>query len=244
MSQISDISECVERVKQRDVFLDEVKIGLGVDRLDYTKGIIERFRSIERLLEKFPQWIGKFSFVQIAAPSRSSISAYRIFDDEVRSMARHVNLRFGSENYTPIVLKIQHHGPDLVYEYMRSAHLCFVSSLHDGMNLVAKEYAASRDDEMGVLILSMFAGASRELTEALIVNPYDIDQCASALHTALSMSQSEQRERMRALRLFIKEFNIYRWAGKMLLDASTIRKKNRFLARFSGEKSTPPIVVG
>jgi trehalose-6-phosphate synthase len=217
-----------------------VAIGLGIDRLDYTKGIIERFRSVERLLEKHPEWIGKFSFIQIAAPSRSSISAYKTFDDDVRAMARHVNERFGADGYTPIVLKIQHHGPELVYEYMRAANLCFVSSLHDGMNLVAKEYIATRDDELGVLVLSMFAGASRELTEALIVNPYDIEQCADALHSALSMSAREQRERMHAMRSFVKEFNIYRWAGRMLIDAATIRRKNRFLARFAGEKSRPP----
>jgi trehalose 6-phosphate synthase len=240
LADIPPISDCEKRVRQRDKLPMGVAIGLGIDRLDYTKGIIERFRSVERLLEKHPEWIGKFSFIQIAAPSRSSISAYKTFDDDVRAMARHVNERFGADGYTPIVLKIQHHGPELVYEYMRAANLCFVSSLHDGMNLVAKEYIATRDDELGVLVLSMFAGASRELTEALIVNPYDIEQCADALHSALSMSAREQRERMHAMRSFVKEFNIYRWAGRMLIDAATIRRKNRFLARFAGEKSRPP----
>ena len=121
----------------------------------------------------------------------------------------------------------EHHA-DAVYEYHRAADFCFVSSLHDGMNLVAKEFVAARDDEQGVLILSQFAGASRELPEALIVNPYDADQCAQALHVALTMSAEEQRERMRLMRSLVREFNVYRWAGRMLLDASAMRQRRRF----------------
>jgi trehalose 6-phosphate synthase len=116
-----------------------------------------------------------------------------------------------------------------VYEHYRAAELCFVSSLHDGMNLVAKEFVASRDDERGVLILSQFTGASRELPEALIVNPYDIDQCAAAMHVALTMPLSEQRNRMRLMRGLIQEFNVYRWAGRMLLDASNMRVRGRLM---------------
>ena len=125
----------------------------------------------------------------------------------------------------PILLKIEHHETESVYAHYRAADLCFVSSLHDGMNLVAKEFIAARDDERGVLILSQFTGAASELAEALIVNPYDMDQCAAALHLALAMPESEQRDRMRLMRALVREFNIYRWAGRMLLDAARMRRR-------------------
>lgn len=230
--------ECGARIRRQNGIADDVRLGIGVDRLDYTKGILERFRAVERLFELHPEWIGKFTFIQIAAPSRSSIPAYRDFDQEVRRMAAAINERFGSGSYLPVLLKVQHHEPELVYEYMRAASLCFVSSLHDGMNLVAKEFIATRNDEQGALILSMFAGASRELTEALIVNPYDIEQCAAALHSALGMSPREQRERMHAMRSLVKEFNIYRWAGRMLLDAASLRRKSHFSKRFSPRRAS------
>ncbi|MBP2676895.1 MAG: alpha,alpha-trehalose-phosphate synthase [Deltaproteobacteria bacterium] len=202
-------------------------IGIGVDRLDYTKGIIERFLAVERLLEMEPGWIGKFSFLQIAAPSRSKILEYQEFEERVRVLAEKINRRFADGGVPPILLKIEHHEPPDVYEHFRAADLCFVSSLHDGMNLVAKEFLASRDDERGVLILSQFAGASRELPEALIINPYDIDQCAAALHLALTMPEAEQRDRMRIMRGLIGEFNVYRWAGRMLLDAAGMRRRGK-----------------
>lgn len=146
-------------------------------------------------------------------------------------MTTKINRRFGRDGYDPICLKVKHLEPAQVYEYYRGADLCFVSSLHDGMNLVAKEFVAARDDERGVLILSQFTGASRELLEALIVNPYDIDQCAAALKLALEMPMIEQRNRMRSMRSFIQEFNVYRWAGRMLLDAARIRQRTRLFGR-------------
>jgi len=234
LAEVPPGPDCRLRIHARDNIPDDVRIGIGVDRLDYTKGIVERFRAIERLLEKHPEWIGQFAFVQIAAPSRSSLPAYQHFDAEVRAMAEQVNIRYGDGRYLPIILKIEHHEPVDVFQYFRAAALCLVSSLHDGMNLVAKEYLSARDDEQGVLILSMFAGASRELTEALIVNPYDIEQCAEALHVALSMPEHEQRERMHAMRSYVSEFNIFRWAGRMLLDAAAVRRKNRFALKLSG----------
>ena len=127
------------------------------------------------------------------------------------------------------MLKVKHHEPPDVYEYYRASELCFVSSLHDGMNLVAKEFIAARDDEQGVLILSQFTGAVQELPEAVVVNPYDIDQCAAALHLALTMSPSEQRARMRSMRGLIQEFNVYRWAGRMLMDAARMRRRFRVM---------------
>jgi trehalose 6-phosphate synthase len=128
-----------------------------------------------------------------------------------------------------IILLVQHHEPAEVYTYYRAADLCFVSSLHDGMNLVAKEFVAARDDELGVLILSQFTGAARELPEALIVNPYNVEQCASALNTALMMPEPWQRTRMQLMRSLIREFNVYRWAGRMLIDAAAMRRRGRVL---------------
>jgi trehalose-6-phosphate synthase len=207
-------------------------IGIGVERLDYTKGILERFRAVQRLLELEPQWIGRFTFVQIAAPSRGMISDYQDYAQRVRAVAEEVNGRFPRAKLPPIILLIEHHESESVYEHFRAADLCFVSSLHDGMNLVAKEFVASRDDERGVLLLSQFAGASRELPEALIVNPYDADECAAALHMALTMPADEQRARMRLMRGLVAEFNVYRWAGRMLIDAAAMRQRSR-LSRFA-----------
>jgi trehalose 6-phosphate synthase len=204
------------------------KLGIGVDRLDYTKGILERFNAVARLLEREPQWIGRFTFIQIAAPSRAMIEDYKEYGARVRALAAEINGRYPDALHPPIALVAEHHEADAVYEYYRAADLCFVSSLHDGMNLVAKEFVASRDDEQGVLVLSQFAGASRELPEALVVNPYDADQCAAALHHALAMKTEEQRDRMRFMRGVVREFNVYRWAGRMLLDAAVLRQRGRF----------------
>ncbi|HTM61053.1 MAG TPA: trehalose-6-phosphate synthase [Burkholderiales bacterium] len=225
------VEECRKRVRERLGLAPDVKLGIGVDRLDYTKGILERFSAVERLLELEPRWIGKFSFIQIAAPSRSSIDEYQNLDARVRTLAARINERFGKGDYQPIILKIEHHDAAQVYEYYRAAEVCIVSSLHDGMNLVAKEFVAARDDEQGVLILSQFTGAARELAEALIVNPYDFEQSAAALHLALTMSPEEQRARMRSMRNLVQEFNVFRWAGRMLIDAARMRHRRRVLAR-------------
>jgi len=227
------VAECRADVHRRHGLVEDHLLGVGVDRLDYTKGIIERFLAVERLLEREPQWIGKFSFIQVAAPSRSSIPQYQDFEAQVRDAAARINERFGGEDYVPIILKIEHHEPPEVNEYYRAAEVCLVTSLHDGMNLVAKEFVAARDDERGVLILSQFTGAARELPEALVVNPYDIDQCAGALHLALTMPLTEQRDRMRIMRALVREFNVYRWAGRMLLDAAAVRKRGRLAAAAS-----------
>lgn len=227
------VSDCRASVRQLNDFPRDRLLGIGVDRLDYTKGILERFRAVERLLELYPEWIGRFTFVQIAAPSRSSIEEYQHFDAKVRELATKINHRFSRDGYAPILLKVEHHEPQDVYEYYRASEICFVSSLHDGMNLVAKEFIASRDDERGVLILSQFTGASRDLPEALIVNPYDIDQCADALNVALSMPAEEQRDRMRNMRGYIQEYNVFRWAGRMLLDAARLRQRSRLLGKIS-----------
>jgi len=225
------VADCRADIRQRHRLRPDHALGVGVDRMDYTKGILERFLAIERLFELQSQWIGKFSFVQIGAPTRSSIEQYHEFEIHVRALAARINNRFARGDYAPIILRIEHHEPEQVYEYCRAADVCFVSSLHDGMNLVAKEFVVARDDEQGVLVLSQFTGAARELPEALIVNPYDIDQCAAALHIALTMPRDEQRDRMRTMRGLIREFNVYRWAGRMLLDAASMRKRGRLLEK-------------
>jgi trehalose 6-phosphate synthase len=221
------VAECRAEVRARNGLPPDQFVGIGVDRLDYTKGIIERFLAVERLFELEPSWIGRFSFIQIAAPSRSKIEEYQEFEVRVHALADRINGRFAGGAAPPILLKVEHHEPPDVYEHYRASDVCCVTSLHDGMNLVAKEFVASRDDERGVLILSRFTGASRELPEALVVNPYDIDQCAAALHLALGMPEGEQRDRMRIMRSLISEFNVYRWAGRMLLDAAGMRKRGK-----------------
>ncbi|MBK9114791.1 MAG: trehalose-6-phosphate synthase [Betaproteobacteria bacterium] len=231
LAQAPTVDEAHERVRVRFNLPRDHRLGVGIDRMDYTKGIVERFNAIGRMLELHPEWVGRFTFVQIAAPTRGTIDDYRDYAERVRRTAAAINDRFPGAAHPPIVLVAEHHEPDAVYEYHRASDICFVSSLHDGMNLVAKEFIAARDDERGVLILSQFAGASRELPEALIVNPYDADQCAEALHVALTMPADEQRDRMRLMRNLVREFNVYRWAGRMLLDAAAMRQRKRFRDR-------------
>ncbi|HUX24836.1 MAG TPA: trehalose-6-phosphate synthase [Burkholderiales bacterium] len=225
------VPDCRSGIRQLNDLPPEHKLGVGIDRLDYTKGIVERFSAIERLLELNPEWAGRFTFVQIAAPTRVGIEEYQHHEAQVRAMATRINGRFARQGPPPIVLKVEHHTAPEVYQYFRAADLCFVSSLHDGMNLVAKEFVAARDDDRGVLILSQFTGAARELPEALIVNPYDADQCAAALHRALTMPPDEQRDRVRLMRGLVAEYNVFRWAGRMLLDAAAMRRRGRIMKK-------------
>jgi len=198
-------------------------LGVGVDRLDYTKGIIERFRGIERFLEMYPTYQRRFSFVQIGAPSRTDIPRYQQFLDEVTVEADRINARFQAGRWKPIVLLKRHHSHEEIERYFRAASVCLVTSLHDGMNLVAKEFVASRDDNRGVLILSTFTGAARELGDALQVNPYDMDQVANAINQALEFSEEEQSIRMSRMRKMVYEHNVYRWAANLLSDLTEIR---------------------
>jgi trehalose 6-phosphate synthase len=182
------------------------------------------------LLTAHPEWKDQFTFIQVAAPTRSKLASYSRLQSEAQALAEEINARHGNNQYRPVRLVVRHHEPAEVFELFRAADLCIVSSLHDGMNLVAKEFVASRDDEEGVLILSTFAGASRELTEALIVNPYDVGAMAKSLDDALRMPRQEQRERMHLMRQQVRDQNVYRWAGRMLIDAARIRQRRRILA--------------
>jgi len=225
--QAPPVAQCRAEVFAELGLGGDAMLGVGIDRLDYTKGIEERFLAIERLLEQEPEWCGRFTFLQIASPSRTLIERYRQLDRDVEQLAERINKRFATAQWMPIVLRRQHTEPLDVFKLYRAADLCYVSSLHDGMNLVAKEYLVAHDDERGVLILSQFTGAARELPEALIVNPYNINEAASALSTALRMPVEEQHVRMRAMRRMTAEFNVYRWAGRMLLDASRLRQREQ-----------------
>jgi trehalose 6-phosphate synthase len=175
-------SECRRRVFERLKLPVDTCLAVGVDRFDYTKGILERLRAVQSLLETHPDWRGRFVFVQVAAPTRSELDEYRTFRERIQRVSDRINQRFGNEHYQPIHLLVEHHERDALNELFRAANMCVVTSLHDGMNLVSKEFVAARDDEQGVLILSRFAGAARELTEALIVNPYHVEELADALH--------------------------------------------------------------
>lgn len=225
------VEVCRAEVQRSLGLTGDMLIGIGVDRLDYTKGILERLRAVERLLELHPEMIGRFTFIQIAAPSRSALEDYQALDTQVRALTARINQRFSRDSYQPICLKIEHHEPEDVNRYYRAADACIVTSLHDGMNLVAKEFVAARDDERGVLLLSQFTGAAHELHEALIVNPYHVEQTANALYRALTMPEYEQQERMRSMRGMVRDFNVYRWAGRMLLDAARIRQREKLMGR-------------
>jgi trehalose 6-phosphate synthase len=198
-------------------------LGIGVDRVDYTKGILERFSGIERFLELNPTYQRRFTFVQIGAPSRTHIVRYGKFLEEVSAEAERINARFQAGRWKPIVFLKRHHSHQEIERFYHAASLCLVTSLHDGMNLVAKEFVAARADERGVLILSTFAGAALELHDALLVNPYDVQQLAGAIHRALDMSEEEQSARMQQLRSGVRENNIYRWAASLLSDLTEIR---------------------
>jgi trehalose 6-phosphate synthase len=231
LKAVPQSAECRAEVFAELGLESDALLGVGVDRLDYTKGIEERLLSVERLLERHPELCGRFTFVQLAAPSRTIIPQYRQLSEKVEAVTRRINERFGRGSYWPVVLLRTHHEPPRVFRFMRAADVCYVSSLHDGMNLVAKEFIAAREDEQGVLVLSHFTGAARELTEALIVNPYDLDEASDALAAALAMPKEEQRDRMRAMRTFVAEFNVYRWAGRMLVDAARLRRREQLTGR-------------
>ena len=212
----------------------DVRIGVGVDRLDYTKGIEEKFLAIEHLLETYPQFVGSFVFVQLAQPSRACLPAYADLRARVRATAERINGRFGTPDYCPIMLLEGQHTPPEISRFMRAADVCYVSSLHDGMNLVSKEFVRAREDEQGVLVLSEFAGAARELSDAVIVNPYDVDGSSRALATALTMAADEQRVRMKRMRRAVASYDAHRWAADMLADAARVRRQN-FAARVDDE---------
>jgi trehalose 6-phosphate synthase len=225
LAQQSAVAVARDAVRRRHGIARDVQIGLGVERWDFTKGIVERFLAVEKLLQEHPQWRGRLTLLQIAAPSRSRLPAYQALQKHTLAEVERINNRFARNGWQPIVLVGEHQEPAQVFELYRAADFCVVNSLHDGMNLVAKEFVAARNDDDGVLILSTLAGASRELVEALLVNPFDIGETADAIRAALEMSRDERRQRMKLMRSTVKESNVYRWAGRMLMDVARIRQR-------------------
>jgi trehalose 6-phosphate synthase len=225
LASLPDVKSSRSSVREHYGIGSNVCLGLGVERWDFTKGIVERFLALEALLEKDRGVRGKITLLQVAAPSRSKLPAYQALQAQTLSETHRINERFGTSSWKPIVLIEHHQEPREVFELFRAADFCIVNSLHDGMNLVAKEFVAARDDQDGVLILSTFAGASRELPEALLVNPFDVSETAAAMRTAMHMGRDERRERMKLMRRTVKENNVYRWAGRMLMDAAQMRQR-------------------
>lgn len=225
---LKDYDSTSPKIKSSSQLLDEHGItaqymGIGVDRIDYTKGIIEKFLAVERFLEKNPSYQGKFTFVQIGAPSRTLLKSYSDTVSAVEKEAERINWRFKSKNWKAILLLKRHHSHEEIQPFYASADLCMVTSLHDGMNLVAKEFVASRNNNDGTLILSRFAGASQELHGAIIINPYDIEKSADAIKQALEMTTEEQNQRMQQMRQVIVGNNIYSWAADLIRTMATIQ---------------------
>ncbi len=216
-AQSKEVNAEIERLKGVLGFENEV-IGLGLDRFDYTKGIPERMRAIDRFFSKYPHYRGKMVFVQVGVPSRVHIPAYKKINDEIESLVEEINWKYSALQWKPIVYLSEHFSPTTLLALRRMANFCIVSSLHDGMNLVAKEYVASRYDEDGVLILSKFTGAARELTDAVLINPYATDHFAEAIKQALEMAPEERQRRMRKMREIVQEHNIYKWAADFISE--------------------------
>jgi len=209
--------EAVQRIRT-ELRLEGKIVAVGVDRVDYTKGIAERILAIDRFLEKYPEYQGRFVFVQIGAPSRTHIRRYHDFGAEIDDLIQRKNWKYSNESWEPIVYINRHLSPEEIRPYYEIGDLCIVSSLHDGMNLVAKEYVGSKRGSEGMLVLSRFTGASRELTDAVLVNPYSIEEFADAIRHAIEMPGAEKRRRMEAMRRTVAEHNVYRWAADIVTE--------------------------
>jgi trehalose 6-phosphate synthase len=238
------ITECWQKVRDRLGLNGGTRLAVSAERLDYTKGIVDRMLAVDDVLTRYPEWRGRLVLYQAIAPSRGKLASYRNIQSEAMNLAEVINARHGveghgEEGYQPVFLALRHHEHDELFELFRAADICIVSSLHDGMNLVAKEFVSARDDNLGVLILSSFAGASHELTEALIVNPYDAQAVGEAIVRALNMPRQEQKARMRQMRTLVRDRNVYRWAGQMLLDVVRFRKRE-YIARIISNSPHSP----
>jgi trehalose 6-phosphate synthase len=210
-----DVEKEMENLS-RELDLEGKILGVGMDRMDYTKGIPERLMALDRLLEENPQYHDKVVFVQAGMPSRTQIGTYQQIGKRIDDLINDINSKYGSEKWNPVVPMTRQLSPATLNALRRLARFCIVSSLHDGMNLVAKEYVAARVDGDGVLILSEFTGAAVEMQEALLINPFDIGDFADIIKQALEMPEAERRRRMKNLRQIVEDHNIYRWGGSMV----------------------------
>jgi len=225
-SQSSEVTDEVDRLLE-EFDLDGKIVGLGIDRIDYTKGIPHRIRAIGRFFEKYPEYIGKVVFVQAGVMSRANIHAYQQLSGQIDHELENVSGRFSTDDWQPVLYLPDDLPPITLAAFRRIARFCVVSSLHDGMNLVAKEYVASCFDEDGVLILSPFTGAAHELTDSLIVNPYATEEFAEAIYDAVEMPLSERQERMEKMRRVVEENNIYMWAARTFVDMMQSARRSR-----------------
>ena len=233
------VAALVDQYRERYATADSF-IGIGIERLDYTKGIPDRLNGLDRFFEKYPQYVERVSYIQVGVPSRSHIPTYQQLEDDVEDLVERINWKWGTDNWKPIHLIKEHLGLPEMTALARLAHFCIVSSLHDGMNLVAKEFVASRTDGDGVLILSQFTGSARELVDAVLINPFALDEIAEAIRTAVEMPEPERRRRMARLREAVENNNIYRWAGKILSALLRIDTPDDDLTREHGTQSPPP----
>jgi len=213
----------IEKLKKEYELKDKI-VGLGVDRIDYTKGIIERILAIDRFLEKYPQYKKKFVFIQLAAPSRTHIKRYHDLMGEIDELVEKKNWKYLDGNWKPIIYLKRYFSQDEIEPFYMLADLCIVSSLHDGMNLVAKEYVAAKKDLSGSLILSQFTGAARELTDAIQINPYSIEEFAESIKLTIELPPEEKRRRMENMRKVISENNVYRWAANIITELTALKK--------------------
>jgi trehalose 6-phosphate synthase len=230
MREAAEHRERTHSALHQELGIEGKHLMVGVDRMDYTKGIVERLLAIEHLLEEHPWYLEKIVFAQIAAPSRTRIPSYAALRMQVQETVERINRRYEKSGWKPVILIERQCSHEEVSRYYRAADICLVTSLHDGMNLVAKEYIAARKDCDGVLILSRFTGAAQELRDALLVNPYDVQQVAEAIRSGLEMSPGERRMRMERMRLQVKEHNVYRWASNLLSDVCAVRIEDEVLA--------------
>jgi trehalose 6-phosphate synthase len=215
--------EQIDRIRKEFALEDKI-VGVGVERIDYTKGIKERILAIDRFLEKYPEYKHKFVFIQLAAPSRTHIKSYHDLMAEIDELVEKKNWKYSDGDWKPIIYLERHFSPEEIKPYYELANFCIVSSLHDGMNLVAKEYVAWKSDLNGALILSSFTGAVRELTGAVQINPYSIEEFADAIKYAIEMPVDEKRKRMQEMRNVVKENNVYRWAANIITELTALKK--------------------
>lgn len=218
-----DMPETLNKIAREYDLKDKI-IGLGVERIDYTKGMAERFLAIDRMLEKYPQYKNKFVFIQLAAPSRTHIKRYHDLMGELDELVERVNWKHMEGDWKPIIYLKRHFSPEEIHPFYNIADICMVSSLHDGMNLVAKEYVSSKSDNSGALILSSFTGAARELSAAILINPYAIEEFADSIKLAIEMPPQEKKKCMETMRKIVFENNVYKWAGSIITELTAIKK--------------------
>ncbi|OGW85011.1 MAG: trehalose-6-phosphate synthase [Omnitrophica bacterium RIFCSPLOWO2_01_FULL_45_10] len=221
-----DVERCsaeIEKLSKEFELYNKI-VAVGVERIDYTKGLVERMYAVDRFLEKYPQYKGKFVLIQLAAPSRTHIKRYHDLMGEIDEVVEKVNWKHSDGNWKPIIYLKKHFSPEEIKPYYALADVCIVSSLHDGMNLVAKEYVISNKKLDGVLILSRFTGAARELTDAIQINPYSIEEFADAIKFAMEMPVEERKRRMESMRKIVTENNVYRWAGNVITELTALKK--------------------